>query len=289
MSLQPRMVDAGRAPVLKAPPGACDTHSHVYVPREKYPHHPGRNPDLIADVDAYEAMLARLGIERAIIVQPSLYSFDNRATLDAIAEMGLHRTRGVAVCRPDVTLDQMHVLHGQGIRGLRFFLLVDDIGLDVIEPMAARCAELGWHVVVQGRDEWLHDAMPILERLPCPVVIDHIGRTPQAQGVSHPGFRSLLRFMEGGNCYVKISAPYLASDDGPPHYGDCAARVRALAAVRPDRLLWAANWPHPSSPFGDKPEEADCLDVLLDWVGNEQERRMILSDNAARLYGFETL
>lgn len=287
MSEQPRMVDAGRAPRLEAPPGACDTHSHVYVPREKYPHRPGRTPDLVADVDAYEAMLARLGIERAVIVQPSLYGFDNRATLDAIAEMGRERTRGVAVCRPDVRLDQLHVLHGQGIRGLRFFLLVDDVGLDVIEPMAARCAELGWHVVVQGRGEWLDDALPVLERLPCPVVVDHLGRTPQAAGVSHPGFRALLRFVEGGNCYVKISAPYLTSDAGPPGYADCAGRVRALVAARPDRLLWAANWPHPSSPFGAKPEEADCLDVLLDWVDDDADRTLILAANAARLYGFD--
>jgi D-galactarolactone isomerase len=63
--------------------------------------------------------------------------------------------------------------------------------------------------------------------------------------------------------------------------------VKALVAARPDRLLWAANWPHPSSPFGNKPEEADCLDVLLGWVDSEQERKMILSDNAARLYGVD--
>ena len=41
---QPHMVDKGRKPRLVAPPGACDTHSHVYVPAEKYAHHPGRTP-----------------------------------------------------------------------------------------------------------------------------------------------------------------------------------------------------------------------------------------------------
>ena len=164
MSSQPRMVDRGRAPRLLTPPGACDTHSHVYGTRQQFPHHPGRSPDLVADVNAYQAMLARLGIERAVIVQPSLYSFDNRATLGAIADMGLHRARGVAVCPPGVSRAELVALHDQGIRGLRFFLLVDDVGLDVIEPMAALCADLGWHVVVQGRDEWLDDALPVLRR-----------------------------------------------------------------------------------------------------------------------------
>jgi len=284
---QPRMVDRGRRPRLVAPPGACDTHSHVYAPREQCPHHPGRTPDLVAGVDAYRAMLARLGVERAVIVQPSLYSFDNRVTLAAIAELGLHRARGVAVCRPEASDGALDALDEQGIRGLRFFLLVDDVGLDVIEPMARRCADRGWHVVVQGRGEWLDEALPVLARLPCPVVIDHLGRTPAAAGVAHPGFQGLLRLMESGKCWVKISAPYLTSDSGPPDYADVAPRVRALVDTRPDRLLWAANWPHPNSPVDAKPEEADCLDPLLDWVPDEATRRMILAGNPAALYGFE--
>jgi len=286
MADQPRMTGAGRRPRLIAPPGACDTHSHVYVPREQCPHHPGRSPDLIAGVDAYQTMLARLGIERAVIVQPSLYAFDHSVTLDAVARLGLARARGVAVCRPQVSLATLRELHAKGIRGLRFFLLVDDLGLDVIEPMAAQCAELGWHVVVQGRDEWLDEALPVLGRLPCPVVVDHIGRTPARAGLAHAGFQRLLRFVESGNCWVKISAPYLTSEAGPPRYEDVAQRVRALVAARPDRLLWGANWPHPNSPVDAKPEEADCLDVLIDWVPDERARTMLLAGNAAALYGF---
>jgi len=283
---QPRMVDRGRRPRLQAPPGACDTHSHIYGPKETYPHHPGRVPDLLADVPTYETMLARIGLERAVIVQPSLYAFDNRATLDAIAEMGRHRTRGVAVCRPDVSLPELEDLHAQGIRGLRFFLLVDDVGLDAIEPMSRMCAALGWHVVVQGHGDWIQEALPVLRGLACPVVIDHLGRTPAKAGTDHLGFREMLRFLESGACWVKISAPYITSDAGPPRYEDCAPRVRALVETRPDRLLWAANWPHPNSPVDDKPDEADCLDVLLDWVPDETVRRMILVDNPAALYGF---
>jgi D-galactarolactone isomerase len=287
MSDQAQMTHSGRKPRLIAPPGACETHSHIYGAKDKYPHHPGRHPDLLADVPMFEAMLDTIGFERAVIVQPSLYSFDNRATLDAIATMGLHRTRGVAVCPSDVSDAELDSLHEQGIRALRFFLLVDDIGLDVIEPMAKKCADRGWHVVVQGRDEWLHDALPILTKLPCPVVIDHLGRTPVAAGVDHEGFSGMLKFLESGRLWVKISAPYLTSERGPPNYEGCAERVRALVSTRPDRLMWAANWPHPGSPITDKPDEADCLDPLLGWAPDEAVRKMILADNPAALYGFE--
>lgn len=105
-------------------------------------------------------------------------------------------------------------------------------------------------------------------------------------GVQHAGFQTLLRCLASGHCYVKISAPYLTSEVGPPGYDDVASRVKALVAERPDRLLWAANWPHPNSPFGNKPEEADCLDPLLEWAPDEADRRLILTENAARLYGF---
>src|SRR3546814_9724966 len=61
----------------------------------------------------------------------------------------------------------------------------------------------------------------------------------------------------------KVSAPYLATLDGPPRYADVGDKVRALVDVRPDRLVWAANWPHPGHTGADaKPEEADLLDAM---------------------------
>jgi len=38
--------------------------------------------------------------------------------------------------------------------------------------------------------------------------------------------------------------------------------------------------------LADAPNEADLLDLLLDWAPNETTRRCILVDNPAALYGF---
>ncbi len=277
----------GRKPRLITPPKACETHSHIFGPADKYPHFPGRRPNWSAPIEAYEQMLSRLGIERCVIVQPSLYSTDNRCTLDAIRHFGLSRARGVAVTKKDVSSAELKRLHDAGMRGLRFYLLVDDFRMSDAPEMAKRIAPFGWHLQVQDRGDWLEQAIPMLAKLPVDFVIDHIGRTPPENGVKDPGFQALLRFMETGRCWVKISAPYLASTDGPPRYADVGEKVRALVSVRPDRLVWAVNWPHPNHTPGNRYEEADCLDVLLDWVPDAAIRNAILADNPAILYGFE--
>jgi D-galactarolactone isomerase len=276
----------GRKPRLVTPPRACETHSHIYGPPDRYPRIPGRKPAFGASVEAYKTLLHRLGFERAVIVQPSLYGTDNRCTLDAIRDLGLSRARGVAVTRKDVTPEELQRLHDAGVQGLRFFLLVDDFRLEEAPEMARRIAPFGWHLQIQDRGNWLPGAIPVMKKLPVQVVVDHVGRTPPENGVNDPGFQDLLRFMETGRCWVKISAPYLASTDGPPHYADVGDKVRALVSVRPDRLVWAANWPHPHHTPGNKPEEADCLDALLDWVPDGATRNAILVDNPAALYDF---
>ncbi len=282
-----RVPGEGRKPRLITPPKACETHSHIFGPADKYPRFPGRRPpNWTASLDAYQAMLRRLGMERCVIVQPSLYSTDNRCTLDAIRDLGLSRSRGVAVTKKDVSPKELQRLHDAGVRGLRFYLIVDDFRMSDAPEMARRIAPFGWHLQVQDRGNWLPGAIPILEKLPVDIVIDHVGRTPPENGVNDPGFGALLRFIETGRCWVKISAPYLASSDGPPRYADVGEKVRALVSVRPDRLVWAANWPHPNHTPGNKPEEADCLDVLLDWVPDAAIRNAILAENPAKLYDF---
>lgn len=88
-----RVSGEGRKPRLIAPPKACETHSHIFGPADKYPRFPGRKPNWGASLEAYETMLHRLGMERCVIVQPSLYSTDNRCTLDAMLGRGRGRGR----------------------------------------------------------------------------------------------------------------------------------------------------------------------------------------------------
>ncbi len=153
--------------------------------------------------------------------------------------------------------------------------------------MARRIAPFGWHLQVHNRGNWLPAAIPILEKLPVDIVIDHIGRTPPENGVNDPGFKAPASLHGNGPLLGKNFCPLSGEHRGTAHYTDVGDKVRALVSVRPNRLVWAANWPHPNHTSGNKPEEADCLDVLLNWVPDTAVRNAILADNPAALYGFD--
>ena len=73
---------------------------------------------------------------------------------------------------------------------------------------------------------------------------------------------------------------------GSAPFDDVASRVRALAGVRPDRVVWGTNWPHPIR-FRQMPDDGDLLDALATWLPNGELLHAVLVDNPAALYGFE--
>src|ERR1700730_863464 len=131
-------------PKLKAPPGTCDTHMHIYDRR--YPKAATARIDAPdAPVSDYLKVRERLGIERIVVVQPSTYGTDNRCTIEAMKALGAG-TRGVAVVDQTVTDAELDRLTGLGIRGIRFFMLPGGaLPWDILETMAARVAPFGWH------------------------------------------------------------------------------------------------------------------------------------------------
>ncbi len=278
------MVEYTKKPRLLAPPGTCDTHMHVY--ENRFVVLPGTAVPPEAPVSAYRPMQQRLGIERTVVVQPNAYGKDNRCTIEAIAALGLSRARGVGVVdgtTPDAEIER---LTRAGIRANRFHLMKPGyLGWDVIETLAARIQPFGWHSQVQFNGREFPDREAVLSRLPGIVVVDHVGRFHDPVPVDHSAFKALQRLVDTGRFYVKLSAPYESqSRDGPPHYRDVGALAAALVRQAPERMLWASNWPHPGQPV--PPDEADLLDLLLEWAPDEATRKLILVDNPARLYGF---
>jgi D-galactarolactone isomerase len=275
----------GEPPRLKAPAGTTDTHMHFYD--SSYTALPGTPLPPDASVDDYRQVMRWLGIERTVVVQPNAYGDDNRLTMDSVAALGADVARAVVVVKSDVTDEQLDTLTKGGARAARIMALHGGtVGLDQLDAVAAKIHPFGWHPIVQmdGRNFPDHEAQ--LLRLPGTFVIDHVGKFLEPVTTDHPAFRSLLRLLETGRCYIKISAPYETSKTGGPAYADVGALAKELIRAAPDRAIWASNWPHAQAAKFGYPNDAALLDLLLDWAPDEATTRKILVDNPARLYGF---
>jgi len=275
----------GEPPRLKAPAGTTDTHMHFYDSR--YPTMPGTPVPANASVEDYRQVMRWLGIDRVVVVQPNAYGDDNRLIMGSVAALGMDVARAVAVVKPGVADDQLDALTKGGARAARIMaLLGGTVGLDGLDRVAAQVQAFGWHVIVQtdGRDFADHEAQ--LMRLPGPFVIDHIGKFLEPVAPDHASFKALLRLVDTGRCYVKISAPYETSKTGGPAYDDVAPLAKALIRAAPERMLWATNWPHAQAAIFGYPNDAGLLDLLLDWAPDETAIAKMLVENPARLYGF---
>ena len=185
---------APRPPGFSVPPGACDCHAHVIASPEVHPFVPERSyTPPPAPLTAYQALHRVLGIERAVIVQPSVHGTDNRVTLEAIAGYG-PSARGVAVVPAEVSDRTLMELHDGGIRGLRLYVLFGGgVGLHALEPLAERIAPMNWHLQLLLDASTFDELLPRLRHLKVPVVVDHMGFMPVSKGLDHPGFQALLR------------------------------------------------------------------------------------------------
>ncbi len=274
-------------PKLKAPTNACDCHMHIYDPA-RFPMPPSqRIAPANAAVPQYRLLQQRIGTARVIVVQPRNYAIDNRVTVDAIKQFAPN-ARGVAVLHPTVTETELKALNDAGIRGIRFSLgdpATAAVTPDMVEPLARRVANLGWHVQFNVEGRQIVELADVLRRLPTPMVFDHLGN-PGPMGIDHPSHAIVRNLIDSGRAWVKLSGAYSNSRMGPP-YPEATRIAQAFVKAAPERLVWGSDWPHPGVvPIADKPDDALLFDLLSVWVPDEAMRNRILVQNPETLYGF---
>ncbi|MEP0940888.1 MAG: amidohydrolase family protein [Rhizobiaceae bacterium] len=271
-----------RRPKNEVPSGACDCHFHVFdLPSPQVDSRSYTAPR--APLSAYKEMQAAVGLQRAVIVQPSIYGTDNRTTLQNVTDTRLMKS--IVVVNDDTDLKELRRLGDNGAAGVRANMLFSsDARLGELKGLAGRMADLGWHLQVLADISCLPDLEKFVKSLPIPVVFDHMGHVPIHKGVSDPGFQSLLQLLNQGLTWVKLSGAYRLADPDTKNYAHVAPMAQALVSANPDQLVWGSDWPHPSF-NGPMPNDGDLVDLLFDWVDKETANK-ILVDNPERLYGF---
>jgi 2-pyrone-4,6-dicarboxylate lactonase len=274
-----RAAETNTRPAFALPPGACDTHFHVFEPG--YPHVPAplyTFPD--GTLDAYLRMAEVLGIERMVLVQPSFYGTDNSLLRYVLKRLG-PRCGGVVQIEEDASDAELDEFHELGVRAIRLdlFARADWPTAELvayIQRMAARATPRGWHLQFYTPGAIVRDLLPFLADLQDTVVIDHMGYLTEAD----PEFdRRLLAVVAQGSCWIKLSGAYRVAKNKP--LSSVAPWGRALVAARPDRLIWGSDWPH--LPDGQR-DTGEILNLLADWAPDEADRPTILVDGPARLF-----
>ncbi len=283
--------DPPEAPTRRAPPGACDAHIHVLGGPGDAALNPGRVEDAAegwdadAYLDAWRAQMAATGIERTVIVQSILNGTDLALVARGVAALGRERARGIGLVTDDATDDALDALVADGIVGVRLNAVHGGVlSWDGVEAMAPRLAERGLHVQMLLRaSEHLGALAPRIAAMPVPVVLDHMGWPDAAAGPGEPGFAELLRLMEGGLVWTKLSAPYRFA---PAPFDALDGHVAALLAANPERCLWGSDWPGIMLGGAARATPGALLDAFDRACPDEATRRAVLVDNPARLYGF---
>jgi 2-pyrone-4,6-dicarboxylate lactonase len=274
-------------PALRLPPGACDTHCHIFGPQSRFPFPPDaifRPAD--APKEKLFALHEMLGFTRSVIVQSGCHGFDNSAVADALADKG-GAYRGVALLPLTVSDAELARLSAQGFCGIRFNFMTHlgkaaPIG-DVV-AFTQRLAAIGWHLQIHPDSSLLEGMIPALKKSSVPVIIDHMARIDASLGLDQPAFCALLGLMEDERFWVKVSGSERASRAGPP-YADTIPFARKLVEMFPARVLWGTDWPHPNF-SGPIPDDGQLVDLIAEIAPTEAARQALLVDNPARLYGF---
>lgn len=277
--------------------GACDCHVHVFEP-EVYPlasqraYTPAR-----AGVDDLLSMHQALGMSSVVLVQPSVYGNDNACLLNAIAQLGMDRARGIAVVDLDAISDaELQRLHDGGVRGVRLNLHVNGSGLQEVRQqieLARRIADLpSWHLQVHASLNLHVSMLEAYSTIGVPVVLDHFagGTTPDPE--SEGLLLRLVNAMREAPVYVKLSAAYRMWDG-------CSAEAltKLFYSVAPQQIVWGSDWPHTGGAGGKgrNPEAIEpfrqidnrmALEQVLRSLNSADAIQRILVDNPARLYGF---
>jgi len=274
---------------VAVPALTCDCAVHIYRPQGVGTlSHQRRYDPPQASIEDLERVHAAMGVQRAVIVQASIYGSDPTVMLEALRRAP-RRYRGIAVIDAGVSDAQLRELHDAGVRGARFNLL-SRFGT-AFDPKTFlrdvnRVAAMGWSASLHATVPELKEKRAVIDAIRCPVILDHVAYFfDPADGNTPEDIDFLRSFTDRGNWWVKISrmdryvrTPYDAVVD----------TIGRIVEAAPERTVWATDWPHVLYPVGDAvvPNDADLIELMFRCVPDAHLRENLLVRNPARLFDF---
>lgn len=237
-----------------------------------------------ANVDALLRMHDGIGIERAVVVQPTCYGTDNRVTIDALTA-GAGRYVGIALIDNDTTDSELDHLHEAGMIGARFHdidWLDFRLSVEELAHHVSRTTRLGWVMNLHVMPDFLLRNEEALTCLDAQFVLDHmLWLGPEDH--DHPVLDVFSRLHKRGNWWIKLSNTDRLStlERG---FADIIPLMQTLVALAPDRTVWGTDWAHTLMKKSRVAADREIVELLFEAVPDEIQRRKILVDNPDALF-----
>ncbi|MGQ3115311.1 MAG: amidohydrolase family protein [Hydrogenophaga sp.] len=276
-----------REPAVALPPLSCDCAVHVFDPARVDLLLPGRRYEPpVAWLDELRTLHERLGVQRAVLVQPSVYGNDHAVLLTAL-RADQARYRGVALLDDSVSDAACEELHAAGVRSARFNILSRfgaAFDTTAFRRQVRRAEALGWSISLHATADELAAHARLLLDIRAEVVVDHLAYLNPGD-LDGEGFRFLREAVTRGHWWMKVSR---VDHRFAPPYDDAVELIRRVVALNPWRMLWATDWPHPLYDVATTtmPNDADLIELLARAVPDAALREQILVHNPARVFGF---
>ena len=175
----------------------------------------------------------------------------------------------------------------RGVVGLRVDVAngVGELQAPGFPRLLAQMKALGWMLQVHCIEDDLDNAAPWLDRVEVPLMIDHFARPDPKRGLDQPGFQALLRYERRGTNIVKLSGPFRAGKSAFPYVNVDPFVAAAIESFGLENCVWGSDWPFVN--MGERVDFGPPLTCLKRWLPDPDDRRRVLWDNPARLFGFQ--
>ena len=271
-----------------------DSHLHVWSDDEhRYPSgevaQPARGE--MASVELLGDHMSVAGVDKAVIVQPIHYLYDNRY----VAECRVRcpgRFAGVALVDPKgpaAPFELECLVREQGFGGMRLHLSLQtapsDLATSDQDQLWRRVEELDVCFIILGKAEDLPAIEPIVGRFPgVKVVLDHLGGPPVGEERPYPLLSHVLRMAKYPNVYVKVSNMNRISQVPYPHIDTHEMVRRIYDAFGPERLMWGTDFPHVLNAGG----YVRALGLVRDELGflNEDDKEWLFNKTVQKVWRF---
>ena len=256
-----------------------DAHVHVFTTDMPLIDNPRHAPNYSFTHQQLIGIMDTHGVERAVIAAASPWGDYNDYILAALRAHP-KRLRGTAIVKPTIDRFALEAMGRDGMVGVRLPFIglpkLPDITTFDYRALFRRLADIDWHVHPHVEGEDLPKILPTLEASGVKIVVDHLGRPDPRTGINSNGFKALLRSIDKGRTWVKVSGGYRLGAQAVDYARDL------VRVAGPDRLVWASDCPFVGHE-NQFPYQA-TIDWLNEAVADPAARAKIFGATALQLY-----